>query len=88
MEEKEPDSVSKMGDTTTRAEMTMPRSPIMGDSAEKKSPPQLEKESLVSTMAKEITIEKEREKESSLPLERSIVQSEIDFDKICEESSA
>ena len=59
-EEKEPDSVSKVGDVTARAEMTMPKSPIMGDSAEKRSPQQLEKESLVSTMAKEITIEKER----------------------------
>ena len=74
--------------TTGRAEMTMPRSPIMGESAEKKSPPQSEKESVVSTMAKEIKIEKEREKEDSLSIERTIVQSDIDFDRRCEEASA
>ena len=85
---KEPDSVSKMGDVTARAKMTMPKSTIMWDSTEKRSLPQLEKESLVSTIAKEITIEKERERENSLPLERSIIQSEIDFDKKCEEASA
>ena len=45
---------------TARAEMTMPKSPIMGESTEKRSLPQLEKESLVSEMAKEITIEKEK----------------------------
>ena len=87
-EEKESDSVSKIKDATARAEMTMPKSPIMGESAKKRSSPQLEKESLDSTMAKEITIEKERERENSLPLERSIIQSEIDFDKKCEEASA
>ena len=65
MEEKEPDSVSKIKDVTVRAEMTMPKSPIMGESAEKRSPPQLEKESLVSAIAKEITIEKERKREFS-----------------------
>ena len=67
--------------------MTMPKSPIMGESAEKRSPTQLEKESLVSAMAKEITIERERERESSLPLERSVIQSEIEFDRKCEEES-
>ena len=70
------------------AEMTMPKSPIMAEYAEKRSPSQLEKESLVSAMAREITIGKERERESSLPLERSVIQSEIDFDKKCEEASA
>ena len=64
-EEKEPDSVSKIGDVTVRAEMTMPKSPIMGESTEKRSPPQLERESLVSVMAKEITIEKERKRKFS-----------------------
>ena len=64
--ENEPDSESKMGDVTARAEMTMPKFPIMGESAEKRFSPQLEKESLVSEMAKEITIEKEREREKSL----------------------
>ena len=39
-------------------------------------------------MAKEITIEKEREKENSLPLERSVIQSEIEFDKKCKEATA
>ena len=73
-EEKEPDSESKIGDMTARAEMTMPKSPIMGESTEKRSLPQLEKESLVIEMAKEITIEKEREREKSLPLESSVIQ--------------
>ena len=86
-EEEEPDSVSKIGDATARAEMTMPKSPIMGESAEKRSTPWLEKESLVSAMAREITIGKERERESSLLLERSLIQSEIDFDKKCKEAS-
>ena len=86
-EEKEPDSESKIGDVTVRAEMTMPKSPIMGESLEKRSPPQLEKESLDSAMAKEITMEKERERESPRPLERSIIQSEIEFDRKCEEES-
>ena len=68
--------------------MTMPKSPIMGESVEKRSPPQLEKESLVSEMAKEITIEREREKEkNALPLESSVIQSEIEFDRKCEEES-
>ena len=44
----------------------MPKSPIMGESVEKRSPSQLENESFVSEMAKEITIEKEKEK--NLPL--------------------
>ena len=52
-EEKELDSESKIGDMTVRAEMTMPKSPIMGESAEKRFSPQLEKESLVSGMAKD-----------------------------------
>ena len=78
----------KMGDVTAGAEMTMPRSPIMGEYSEKKSPLQIIKESLISTMAKEIVMEKERGKEKSAFLERTIVQSEIDFDKICEEASA
>ena len=32
-------------------------------------------------MAKEITTEKERERESPLPLEKSVIQSEIEFDR-------
>ena len=59
--EKEPDSESKIGDVTARAEMTMPKSPIMGESVEKRSPPQLEKESLVSEMAREMSVEKKEE---------------------------
>ena len=78
--------MTKMGDVTVRAEMTMPKSPIMGESSEKKSPPQIEKESLVNTMAKEIVMEREREKRKS-SLERTIVQSEIEFDRRCEEAS-
>ena len=35
-------------------------------------------------MAKDITIEKEREREKSLPLESSIIQTEIEFDRKCE----
>ena len=85
--QKDSNSMTKMGDVTVRAEMTMPKSPIMGESSEKKSPPQIEKESLVSTMAKEIVMEREREKEKSPSLERTIVQSEIDFDRRCEEAS-
>ena len=86
-EEKEPDSESKIGDVSARAEMTMPKSPIMEESVEKRSPPQLEKESLASEMAKEITMKKEREREKSLPLESSVIQSEIEFDRKCEEES-
>ena len=86
-EEKEPDSESKLGDITARAEMTMPKSPIIGESVEKRSPLQLEKGSLVSVMAKDIKTEKEREREKSLPLESSVIQSEIEFDRKCEEES-
>ena len=85
--EREPDSEPKIGDITARAEMTMPKSPIMGESAERRSPPQLVKESLVSEMAKEISIEKERERDKSLPIESSVIQSEIEFDRKCEEES-
>ena len=85
--EKELDSKSKIGDMTVRAEMTMPKSPIMGESAEKRFSPQIEKESLVSGMTKDISIEKEREREKSLPLESSIIQSEIEFDRTCEKES-
>ena len=38
-------------------------------------------------MAKEIILEKERERESSLPLGRSVIQSEIDFYRKCEKES-
>ena len=65
--EKELDSKSKIGDMTVRAEMTMPKSPIMGESAEKRFSPQLEKESLVSGMTKDISIEKEGEKRKISP---------------------
>ena len=66
--------------------MTMPKSPIMGESVEKRSPPQLEKDSLASEMAKEITINKERKRKIS-PLESSVIQSEIEFDRKCEKES-
>ena len=49
-EEKEPDSESKIGDVTASAKMIMPKSPIMGESVERKSTPQLEKECSVSEM--------------------------------------
>ena len=75
--EKEPDSITKVGDSTIRDEMTMPKSPIMGESTERKSPPQLQRESLVSTMARDIKLEKDREKEDSPIIERTIVQPEI-----------
>ena len=68
--------------------MTMPRSSIMEESTERKSLPQLESESLVSTMAIDIRLEKEKEREDSPPLGRTIVQSDIDFDRRCEEASA
>ena len=83
--EREPDSEPKIGDITARAEMTMPKSPIMGESAQRRSPPQLVKESLVSEMAKDISIENERDK--SLPIESSVIQSEIEFNRKCEEES-
>ena len=38
-------------------------------------------------MTKESTIEKERERDKSLPLESSVIQSEIEFDRICEKES-
>ena len=85
--EKELDSKSKIGDMTVRAEMTMPKSPIMGESTEKRFSPQIGKESLVSGMTTDISIEKEREREKSLPLESSIIQSEIEFDRTCEKES-
>ena len=67
--------------------MTMPKSPIMGETAMSKSPDQEAKESLVSTMAKDILLEKEKEITSSPPLERTIVQTGVDFDRRCEEAS-
>ena len=66
--------------------MTMPKSPIMGEVAMSKSPDQEAKESLVSTMANDILLEKEKEITSSPPLERTIVQTSVDFDR-CEEDS-
>ena len=39
-------------------------------------------------MAEEIVMEKERGTDKSPSLEKTIVQSEIDFDKRCEEASA
>ena len=77
-----------MGDSTIRAEMTMPKSPIMGEAALSKSPEQEEKESLVSAMVKDIKAEKERGIEQSPPLERTIVQAGVNFDRRCEEASA
>ena len=49
-----------MGDSTIRAEMTMPKLPTMGEAALSKSPQQEEKESLVGAMVKDIQVEKER----------------------------
>ena len=85
---KEEKDLEKMGDSTIRAEMTMPKSPIVGEVAMSKSPDQEAKESLVSTMAKDILLEKEKEITSSPPLERTIVQAGVDFDRRCEEASA
>ena len=85
---KEEKDLEKMGDNTIRAEMTMPKLPIMGEAAQSKSPEQEEKESLVSAMVKDIKAEKERGIEQSPPLERTIVQAGVDFDKRCEEASA
>ena len=48
--EKDSENPDKMGDSTIRAEMTMPKSPIMGEAALSKSPEQEEKESLVSAV--------------------------------------
>ena len=42
--------LEKMGDSIIRAEMTMPKSPIMGEAAQAKSPEQEETESLVGAM--------------------------------------
>ena len=86
-QEKEHETTSKVVDSTRRAEMTMPMSLIMGDSTERKSPPQFENKSLVSTIAKEIKQENKREKEKPFFVERTIVQQEADFDKKCEEAS-
>ena len=86
--EKDSENPDKVGDSTVRAEMTMPKSPIMGEAAISKSPEQEEKESLVSAMAKDIKAEKERGIEQSPPLERTIVQAGVDFDRRCEEASA
>ena len=86
--EKDSEKPDKVGDSTIMAEMTMPKSPIMGEAAMSKSPGQEEKESLVSTMAKDILLEKEKEITSSPPLERTIVQAAVDFDRKCEEASA
>ena len=60
----------------------------MGEAAVIKSPDFEDKESLVSTMVKEIKHEREREKEKDDPsyVERTIVQSGVDFDR-CEEAS-
>ena len=66
--EKDSENPDKVGDSTIRAEMTMPISPIMVKAAISKSPEQEEKESLVSAMAKDIKSEKERGIEQSLPL--------------------
>ena len=81
--------LEKMGDSTIRAEMTMPKSPIMGEAAQAKSPEQEETEKiLVSVMVKDIQAGKERGIEQSPPLERTIVQAGVDFDRRCEEASA
>ena len=85
---KEEKDLEKMGDSTIRAEMTMPKSPIMGEAALSKSPEQEEKESLVGAMVKDIQVEKERQIEQSPSLERTIVQAGVDFDRRCEEASA
>ena len=86
--EKDSENPDKVGDSTIRAEMTMPKSPIMGEAALSKSPEQEEKESLVSAMVKDIKAEKKRGIEQSPPLERTIVQAGVDFDRRYEEASA
>ena len=68
---KEEKDLEKIGDSTIRAKMTMPKSPIMGKAAISKSSEQEEKESLVSAMVKDIKAEKERGKEQSPPLEKN-----------------
>ena len=85
---KEEKDLETMGDSTISAEMTMPKLPIMGEASLSKSPEQEEKESLVSAMVKDIQVEKERGIEQSPPLERTIVQAGVDFDRRCEEASA
>ena len=52
--EKDSENPDKIGDSAIRAEMTMPKSPIMGEAALSKSPEQEEKESLISAMVKDI----------------------------------
>ena len=64
--------------------MTMPKSPIMVE-AVSKSPEQERSKSLVSTLARDVKLEREQEQPS--PLERTIVQTGVDFDR-CEEASA
>ena len=58
--EKDSENPDKVGHSTIRAGMTMPKSPIMGEAAISKSLEQEEKESLVSALAKDIKAEKER----------------------------
>ena len=58
---KEEKDLEKIGDSTIRAEMTMPKSPIMGEAAISKSPEQEEKESLFSAMAKDVKADKRGE---------------------------
>ena len=86
--EKDSENPDEVGDSTIRAEMTMPKSLIMGEAAISKSPEQEEKESVVSAMDKDIKAEKERGIEQSPPPERTIVQAGVDFDRRCEEASA
>ena len=64
----------KVGDSTSMAEMIMPKSPIMREAAMSQSSEQERRELLVGAMAKDIKMEKEREKECSPPLERTTVQ--------------
>ena len=67
--------------------MTVPKSPIMGQTALSKSPEREEKESLASAMVKDIKAEKERGIEQSPLLERTIVQAGVDFDRRYEEAA-
>ena len=82
---KEEKDLEKVGDSTIRAEMAMPKLPIMEEAAITKSPDQEEKESLAGARAKDVLLEKGREITSSL--ERTIVQGGVDFDRRCEEAS-
>ena len=75
---KDSEELEKVGDSTIRVEMTMPKSPVMGESAVAKSLDYEEKETLVIsiTMVKDI----KQEKEKKLPFfhRKNFIQSGVD----------